>query len=403
MKISKVRLENIKCFQKIDLSLKEGWNLIIGNNGDGKTTLLMSIALGFCDKTNASGLLAELYDGILRDDEKEGLIEIELKDEEGKTYRIKNTILGGNGTETLTQEVFKVNDKGEERPEEEFPSDIFAVAYGSSNRTEGTRSYPGYATVDSVYGLFNPEHKLQNPELAARRLEGEERKKLFGKLQEILMLSDEDKIFLEKNGLFSITEKWGERPLQSLSDGFKALTTIVLDFISWAQLNDKAPLSDDLSGIFIIDEIEQHLHPSWQRGIIQRLAKAFRKVQFIASTHSPICAVSLSDMNDSQLLKASYADGHSEIHPRRISKRDGVDQILTSTLFDLSDTRSENTEADLDKYAELYLKEELSEEDESEKRELEKRLSELLRQGPYKKDIAIKKLEEKSKEQHKTK
>ena len=66
-------------------------------------------------------------------------------------------------------------------------------------------------------------------------------------------------------------------------------------------------------------------------------------MQFIASTHSSICALGLNDLESSQLLKASYTNHHSEITSYDMKeeyKGYRVDQILTSEIFDLEDTRS---------------------------------------------------------------
>ena len=79
-------------------------------------------------------------------------------------------------------------------------------------------------------------------------------------------------------------------PLHSLSDGAKSILAIVADIAyRMAVLNphlfDKVIEKTD--GIVLIDEIDMHLHPSWQRKIVESLTKTFPKVQFIFTTHSP--------------------------------------------------------------------------------------------------------------------
>ena len=137
MKISKLRLKNIKCFKDTEISFedeKEGgvknWSLFVGDNGQGKTTILRSLALGLCDKEGASGLLLELY-GFLRRDEEKGSIEICLEDTDGKKYTIETQIEGEN--ESVSQYVFAGDcvgvDKEDKEEIDDFERDkIFAVA-----------------------------------------------------------------------------------------------------------------------------------------------------------------------------------------------------------------------------------------------------------------------------------
>jgi predicted ATP-binding protein involved in virulence len=79
-----------------------------------------------------------------------------------------------------------------------------------------------------------------------------------------------------------------EISLDKLSDGEKNLIALIGDIarrLSIANPNSKKPL--DGEGVIIIDEIDLHLHPSWQRIMIPQLTKAFPNCQFIITTHSP--------------------------------------------------------------------------------------------------------------------
>lgn len=78
-------------------------------------------------------------------------------------------------------------------------------------------------------------------------------------------------------------------PLTNLSDGERGVLAMVFDLTRRLSLAN--PRSEDPIGtgeaIVLIDEIELHLHPNWQRQIVARLLKAFPKCQFIVTTHSP--------------------------------------------------------------------------------------------------------------------
>lgn len=116
--------------------------------------------------------------------------------------------------------------------------------------------------------------------------------------------------------------------------------------------------------IFLIDEIEAHLHPKWQRTIIKALLAVVGKltdttdVQLLASTHSPLVLASLEPMFDAQ--KDAWFDldllvdneGHSakvELERRQYVRQGDASNWLTSKAFDLDSARSEEAERVLNK------------------------------------------------------
>lgn len=109
----------------------------------------------------------------------------------------------------------------------------------------------------------------------------------------------ETTLTIEKNGL--------PFKLQQLSEGEKLILMTVCDIarkiiLLNPQLND--PLNGD--GIILIDEIELHLHPQWQRNVIPALRKTFPNIQFIITTHSPQ-VLSNIDNNEVVLLQNGKA------------------------------------------------------------------------------------------------
>ncbi len=360
MKISKLKIKNIKCFKEIEIPFEndnndiKNWSLIVGDNGSGKTTILRSLALGLCDREGASALLSELYGDFLRQGTNEGEIKVTLKDTQNNEYKITTKIEGDNEAVSQTTNPESIQD---------IRREISAVAYGASRSIMGTNSYNGYALVDSLYTLFNYEASLQNTELGARRIKdhnNDEWEKTKETLKKILMFDESDEISLETAGLYVKKSNIGKISLNALSDGYQSLTSVILDFLSWKLLGVEEGFDlNNLSGIFILDEIEQHLHPRWQRNIIKLLSEQFPDIQFICTTHTPICALGLNDLDcTSQLVKASYDNNHSSVDLFDLKdkfKGYRADQILTSDIFGLSDTRSISIENKLEEYRKIYL------------------------------------------------
>ena len=375
MKILKLRLENIKCFRDVEIPFESvdgsarNWSLLVGDNGQGKTTILRSLAMGLCDDDWAAALRSELHGEFLRWGASKGSIEVCLADSDGKKYTVRTRIKLEDNNESISQDVFLgdcVNKKGKHKEAKGFRIDrIFAVAYGAGRSVSGTESYEKYRLVDALYTLFRYEQSLQNAELGARRIEfhsEKERENLWNALKKILMMEEDDEISLEITGLYFKTRR-GEGVFDTMSDGYKSLTSVVVDFLCWNLMRRLEDFSSkNISGILIIDELEQHLHPKWQREIVKILSDQFPKVQFICSTHTPICALGLSDLEcESRLFKVAHVNNHSQVEEfdlRGEFKGYRTDQILTSDIFDLESTRSVSAQDKLKEYRKIYLKEE---------------------------------------------
>ncbi len=85
-------------------------------------------------------------------------------------------------------------------------------------------------------------------------------------------------------------------PFRLLSDGYRNMVALVADITyRMARLNPHLgeEVAQKTPGIVLIDEIDLHLHPKWQRGVVASLKKVFPRVQFVATTHSPFIIQSL--------------------------------------------------------------------------------------------------------------
>ena len=84
--------------------------------------------------------------------------------------------------------------------------------------------------------------------------------------------------------------KWMRMPINQLSDGYKSTVSLVADIAyHMAVLNPQLlrNVCKETEGIVLIDEVDLHLHPTWQQRILGYLREIFPKVQFIVTTHAP--------------------------------------------------------------------------------------------------------------------
>jgi len=319
MYIKRIFLKNVRCFEEFTLEFEKSNSsvLIVGDNGEGKSTLLRSIAMGLCDSTSAAALFRELGGRFVRrgKEEEDTFIDLYLSNGseqsfiiETKWRSLKKSI--GGSLESLTQTIFRGHKKNERNiiDQEEFPwKSIFIAGYGAGLRTSGSATLDSYLAVDAVYPLFRYDEPLLNPELALRRLVDEEQKRQGRKskvvphrrfgilhdflelLKNILNLGKHDRVYLTRQGI-EVRGPWGRCGLESLGDGYKSTIIWVLDLIGRRLLYSRTLNPEQMTGIVLLDEVEQHLHPRWQLNAMPLIQKAFPKIQFIATTHSPLVA-----------------------------------------------------------------------------------------------------------------
>lgn len=323
--VQKLTLTNIRCFKHLEITFCPGESiLIVGDNGDGKSTVLRALAMGLCDQSSASALFRELHGDYVRtgSSDHQGTITVDLADSPRSTdrFRINTTVKSLDAFERVEQVLFDLSSDTEQQlSQDEFPWErIFACGYGPGIRVQGTADYEYYLTVDAVYPLFRYDVLLQNPELVIRRLidaadhhNNNSRDKVLDAVKEllagILQLETSDALILDRTGI-KLRHKGRDVGLSALADGYRGTVTWVLDLISWwfVYRNGMTPRFRDVHGVVFIDEIEQHLHPTWQRTIIRLLTRSFPHVQFVATTHSPLVISGCRDVTVHSITKGEH-------------------------------------------------------------------------------------------------
>lgn len=163
--------------------------------------------------------------------------------------------------------------------------------------------------------------------------------------------------------------------IEQMSDGYKIIIAMVADIASrMAEANPAMldPLQSE--GIVLIDEVDLHLHPLWQRNIIHQLARTFPNVQFIVTTHSPVVVAGAADIAEIVPLQMG-AVGNTGVDDDP-SLMD-IGQILLSNMFGLKSLRSPRWDTALQRRNELLSKGQLSDEEQQELNSLDVQLSEL--------------------------
>jgi predicted ATP-binding protein involved in virulence len=169
---------------------------------------------------------------------------------------------------------------------------------------------------------------------------------------------------------------YGEVSFSDLSFGYQTMTAWLAD-IAYRLLRHYPDSSNPLlmPAIVLVDEIDLHLHPKWQRQLRDRLARHFPAVQFIATAHSPLMAQAYMSEN----LAVVRRDGdHVDIEnePRTVAGW-RLDEVNTSDLFGLETPFSPDVEQLLDEQRELGAVSKRSPKQDDRLKELDERLRNL--------------------------
>ena len=157
-----------------------------------------------------------------------------------------------------------------------------------------------------------------------------------------------DRIKRDASGRLFVHAHGRDTPLERLSDGYRSLLAMVLDIMrglleEWGDLYSAW-------GIVLIDEIETHLHPRWKMHIVAALREAMPNVQFIATTHDPLC---LRGMRTDEVQVLVRNEDHRIEALRGLPDVRGLraEQLLTSEYFGLSSTADADVEQALNRIA----------------------------------------------------
>jgi predicted ATP-binding protein involved in virulence len=398
MYISRISLRNVRSFRELDLDLttqsRSGLptprlrTILIGENGTGKTTLLRAIAVGLADQKDASGLLAEPI-GQFAERKRDAIIEIELRSNQGResSKTLRTVIKNENGQDVLSS-----------KEPETLATNYLVCGYGISRANEGRGEGRTYRVIDSVYTLFQYEATLIQTELALRRLRDFFGEKLYravlNNIKEALGLDSGDSISLARGGGVRISgDRIGRNiPIEGWADGYRKTLAWILDLYAWAMRARCITKTGDVRGIVLLDELEQHLHPSLQIKLASRLSKLLPYAQIIATTHSPMLA--LGALPDE--LVVLKREGGSVVAHESVADFQGYsveDMLSDPNLFD-SDTYKPEVTEKLHRYRKLASKSQSSRSPNQQK-ELQKLGSELAAQEipEFRENPALKELQ----------
>ena len=349
MYIERLHVRHLKLLNDFELSfLREDgsvrlWTVIIGRNGTAKTSILQAIALASAGALQVNGLAKSVI-GHLRDRRK-GVAKLKVEADFGfhgalaapnlhpllaaslvpaglpmpSLRRLRSKLRLAPGSTTLFGAASYIDDAGTPvgQPGEDPLVDAratsrkgwFVAGYGVSRFLPDPAQSPKLDSpaIERLEPLFRQATGLTSlrfvdhfprktalrfvrllrdalttvqdlvPDLVGIELRGQ------GGVSQSGQLIDKDRLQLR------VGTRTSKLPAVALSHGYQSTIAWIADLIGQVVLEQGPEVElDQLQGLVLLDEIDLYLHPAWQAGLVSALRKTFPKVQFVATTHSPV-------------------------------------------------------------------------------------------------------------------
>lgn len=334
MRIDQIHLKNFRCYENISIDFHPKSNLFVGINGTGKTAILeaIRIAIGslFLNVDKHKDRISS--PGIQQDDVRLAHLEQQFPVVITSTGTLNNFSSENNQPLTITWERSLETKGGTTRyiNAKEMKSfsatmqdnirksnqgvTIPLIAYYSTDRFKKEKKDVGFEADGSrLRGYYNALDSSTNIKFflnlyfteTIAELQNKKTSEMLAAVNAAVMEcipNCEHIIFDVKKRelLITLKDTHEKLPFHVLSDGVRSMLSMVMEiafrcYLLNPHLKENAALRT--TGIVLIDEIDLHLHPKWQKQVFNNLRNAFPELQFITTTHAPLVIGSLNEGN----------------------------------------------------------------------------------------------------------
>jgi uncharacterized protein (TIGR02646 family) len=336
-----VEIRNFKAISDLRINFphgsseRMGWKVLLGENGAGKSSVLQAVALALLGPHASNGLLKPKK---------------LLRRLPGRNKRAEEGIIRVQLSKAPHPVELRFNAKTYDYSESSHPPiDLLFRAYGATRLLprHRRRAKPKDAPVSTAANLFNPFIPVCDANAWLANLRTKESfasaalslKDLLRIPNNVWLHRERGKVIVPLNGV-KIT-------LDELSAGYESILVLAVDIMS-AVHGTQHDLSQT-GGIVLLDEIDAHLHPRWKMEIVPALRRCFPNIQFLVTTHEPLCLRGLQDGEISLMHREAGEILVDDDLPSPVGLR--VDQLLTSQFFGLHSTIDPALDA---KFVEYY-------------------------------------------------
>lgn len=376
--IERIEIKDVKAIQSLVLDFTQvsgrtPWLMLLGENATGKSTVLQvaSLALlgarAFVSLARTRAIHPAEF---IHYNSKIGSVSVKVSGfpQPHKLAFKSDRVEFKSPTGEKTTIVFKNGEaviKGEG-----WAPQMLLLGYGATKLLPRGSSSEGKPSSDDgfcrVDNLFDPFVPLIDAEKWLLSLDDVRFSDTALILKDLMALSNDAQL-VKENGRVVVVAHGSRVPLKQLSDGYQSVVAMTVDILEVALR--LWPNLAEAEGIVLLDEVGAHLHPTWKMKIVGSLRKALPAMQFVATTHDPLC---LRGMGKGEVA-VMQRDENSRVTALTGLPSPGdfrIDQLLTSDFFGLNSLDDPEVEALFDEYYALLGMSSLDEEQ-------KKRLSQL--------------------------
>ncbi len=371
-----------------------GWHVIVGDNGSGKTSFLRALVLGLIGPETAQQL-RESWDLWLAKGESTSTIALDIArdvafDRENgmNAPRKRHQVRVQVTIERADHGQIVLNGKGGDRSLWGSGDGWFSASYGPLRRFTGgnwtgtrplsqQRLFSKLPKLGRHLSLFDESVALTEcldwlKELRFKELEGHPEAALLGRLktfinQEEFLPFHAQLYNISSSGVTFVDGNGAEVEIENLSDGYRSVLCMTFELIRQLAgvygpdrvFDPTDPTRVTAPGVVLIDEIDAHLHPTWQRRIGVWLREHFPNIQFIVTTHSPIICQAADEGSVYRLPRPGFDEPGSMVQGEELKRLvyGSVLEAYGTEVFGENVTRSAHSQALLDELATLNVKE----------------------------------------------
>ena len=383
MRVTDLKLANIRSIKAAELRFQPGFNLVVGDYGAGKTTVLEALAVCISEyvragargpdvrpfKEDAIRIGAASLDvecGFVSDGSSYRFVlhkpRGQTESRRGKKGFIGNRPAGDSHLDKMSQPT-GCADREESKgrplgvlystaravPRERPPRSLGArsVAYKDAllDREVGLGYFASWLSMKQSIDAERNQQVLTAVQSAVRRfLPGYDNLRLSG--------ADDPVLLIDRRG--------ETLAVRQLSHGERGILAVMLD-LTWRMGHLNSELTDpagEAGAVVLIDEIDLHLHPKWQRQIARKLTETFPRCQFIATTHSPQV---IGEVEHDRIQIIAEDEVYSPTHSFGVDSSRILEEIMntdprTKTVLDLHTQIEKEIDDDAFKLARRSLK-----------------------------------------------
>ena len=370
MRIDYLYIENFRCISKLEISDLKCLNVIAGINGSGKSSVLSAVKIllsWFVSRLkNPKGNGLPIQENDIKHGANYTLLKIRLSDgtswqiyKPKKSYREPNqeksdysqmndlcnrlaTSLDSDSTDIMLIAPYNVNRIVDETPQrvrktnKDTQLDMMEVSM-----TNSVNFHDFFIQFRELEDLENERMRDNNGVL----VEDKRLKAIRTAIQTVFPNYGELKCRRSKPKGFVIEKDNEKFDFKQLSDGEKSYICLICDIARKLAITHPSlenPLEGD--GVVLIDEAELHLHPSWQRNMIDNLRNTFSNCQFIMTSHSAHIVSSINKTEGDNLIVLRNGEGvvaGGNMYGKEVGK-------LLLEVFDLNSLRNPEVQRQMD-------------------------------------------------------